>query len=136
MIKGELPISLCVQMKVVTASQEMVPGIHAMRRFSACPVHLRYSDGGVYGNHDPFGNLVLNKEDIPDIAVITFDPNVPISLSVDQLRRNTNAAPCSPHRALEYVAGTEFLSARLYTNGSTFEGECRIALDNQKPAPF
>src|SRR5229473_1989862 len=84
------------------------PGIEAFWRFAHGPLQLgignRWGDGDCYR----FGNLVLYREDIGEIAVVALGPDVVASLGFDQLGGHTDPIAGLTHAAFEHIAHSEF----------------------------
>ena len=83
-----------------------------------------------------FGNLVLDCEDVVEIAVIALGPQMIASRSVDKLSRNPKAVAALSDRAFEHVADAKLASHLLHINCTPFVGEARIPCDNEKPVEF
>ena len=57
---------------------------------------------------DRFGDLVLQREDIAQVAVVTFGPDVIVARRDDQLRGDPHTTPCFSHAPFQHVAHVEF----------------------------
>ncbi len=55
------------------------------------------------------GNFVLDGEDVDEIPVVGFGPEVCVAVGGDELRRDANRVSGPAHRALEYVRDAELL---------------------------
>jgi hypothetical protein len=53
-------------------------------------------------------NLILNRKDILEPAVVVLCPPVSTGHGVDQLRGDARTIVASPHAALEHVANAQF----------------------------
>src|SRR6266576_1565376 len=112
------------------------PCVEAFWRFAPtadvlCRIKL-WLDRGDY----TFGNLVLDCEDVVEIAVVALGPKMIASRSIDKLSRNPKAVAALSDRAFEHVADAKLASHLLHIDCAPFVGEARIPCDNEKPVKF
>src|SRR6516162_3023976 len=55
---------------------------------------------------------------------------------IDKLAADAHPLPGPAHAALENIADTKLAADLLWVDGFSFIGECGIAGDDEKPAPF
>src|SRR5204863_5503717 len=70
-----------------------------------------------------FGNLVLDREDVVEIAVIALGPQMIASRSLDKLSRNPKAVAALSDRAFEHVADAKLAAHLLHIDCAPFIGE-------------
>ena len=87
------------------------------------------------GNHF-LGNLVLQRENIAEFAIIAIGPDVIACGSIDQLRSDPYAVAVLAHAALQHIAHAQFAGHALHVNRFSLVGERRIASDDKKPVEF
>jgi hypothetical protein len=74
-------------------------------------------------SHDGFGDFVLYREDVGEVAVVTLCPNVAAGGDVVELRRDAHTIATLAHAAFEHVTDAKLLSNLLHMNGFTFVDE-------------
>jgi hypothetical protein len=67
------------------------PGIKAFGRSAHRALSLSLGNGRSDGDRYRLGDLVLDREDIGEIAVVTLGPNVVAGFGLDQLRGDADA---------------------------------------------
>ena len=73
--------------------------------------------------YDAAGDLVLQREDVLDAAIVAIRPPVITGSAVDQLSGNTQAAARLPHAAFEQIADVQLARHLLQMEGPAFESE-------------
>src|SRR5216683_164111 len=73
------------------------------------------------------GDLVLQREDVVDRAIVAFGPDVPAALGLDQLAGDADAAHRPAHAAVEHIAHPEFATDLADVRGFPFVSRARIA---------
>src|SRR5262249_29829356 len=91
-------------------------------------------DTALQRRNDRSSYLVLNSEDILNVAVIALRPEVALGDGIDQLRRDADAAACLAHTPLHNVAHTQRFSHSRDVDGGPAEVEGRIAGDDAEGA--
>ena len=79
-----------VRVEMELSSDREVPGIDRTR---ALPARCRFSERRAEMRDDRFDELVLNLEDVAEVAVVALGPDVMAGLCVDQPGGDTDAAP-------------------------------------------
>jgi hypothetical protein len=91
---------------------------------------------GLYGGGDPRGDLVLQVEDVGQIAVVALGPEIGPVHRVEELAGDAHAPARLAHAALQHVANTQLRADLRQVDGLPLVGEGGIAGDDQKPPPF
>ena len=89
------------------------------------PLRLRYR--GFYGGRNCLGDLVLNSENIDQIAVVSFSPQMVAGNDLDELGRDANAVPRTTHTAFQHIANAEFMCDPLHVNCTALVGKAGVA---------
>src|SRR6202021_1207551 len=89
---------------------------------------------GLNRGHNFLGDLVLERKNVGQIAIIAVGPEVLAGRAVDQLGGDTHAASTLANAPLENVAPPEFAPDLAYVDSLAFVDERRIARDHEKPA--
>src|SRR6516165_5569998 len=107
------------------------PGVETPRRFAQGALLLGFGDRR--GNRDGyrFGNLVLYREDVGEVAVVALGPDVFSTLGVDELRGDPNAIAGFTQAAFEDIADAKLVPDLLHINRAAFVGEGRVAGDHE-----
>ena len=84
------------------------------------------------GVDDAAGDLVLEREDIVQAAVVAIGPEMPAAAAVDQLDGDAHAVPGLAYAALEDVADTERVRRLAHFDGLALVGEDRAARDDEQ----
>src|SRR5207249_11784425 len=83
-------------------------------------------DAARKSGNDRAGDLVLDGEDILQLAVVAFGPDVPISLRIDQLHGDTDAITDLAHAAFEDILDAELACDLLHLYGFALVHEGRV----------
>jgi hypothetical protein len=86
------------------------------------------------GGDDPLGDVVLDREDVAQLAVVAFGPDMLAGLRVDELARDPEPLPGRPDAALEHVAHPEIARDLADIHGPALVDEGRVARDHEEPA--
>jgi len=81
---------------------------------------------------DFHGDLVLQSEDVLQVAIVAISPNVFAGQSVDQLGRNAHPVAVSPHTAFEHVLNPQFFAHLLDLDRLAFVSERGVAGDHEE----
>ena len=73
--------------------------------------------------HDCLGHLILDGEDVLQLAVVPLRPDVLVFDGVDQLRGDPDARAGPAHRSLDHIAHAELLADLFQVHGIGTEGE-------------
>ena len=111
------------QIPGIQAARRLAPGAKIFRR-----IELRFDRG-----HDRFSDLVLDCEDIGEIAVVALLPDVAAGRDIVELRRDADAVAALAHAAFEYISHTKLLGDLLHMHGLALVRKRRVAGDDEKP---
>src|SRR4051794_1077100 len=73
------------------------------------------------------GNLVLDGENVSEIAVVALGPDMVTGFSLDQLGGDTDAVAGFAHTAFEHITHPQLAPDLLYINGAALVGEGAVA---------
>jgi hypothetical protein len=110
------------------------PGIDAVRLLIRRPEPFLCIEVRLHRGDNPFGDVILNVEDILHLTVVLFGPDVLPGLSVDQLASNTNTLASRADTALEHVPNPKVLGDLPDVHCLTFVNKGRIPRDDEEPA--
>src|SRR4051812_15578081 len=110
-----------------------IPCVHVIRGFAIGAKVLRGIELRLNRSDDGLSNLVLNREHIDKVPVVSLRPNLGASGGVAELRRNAYTVAVLAHATLDHIADAQFLSDLLHVDGSAFEYERRVARDHEEP---
>ena len=83
-------------------------------------------------SHDPVRNLVLQRENILERAVVALGPDMRVRFRVDQLRIDPDLVSGAAHAALEHVANAELLGNPGNIYRRVFIGKNRVARNDEQ----
>ena len=66
---------------------------------------------------DSFGDLVLNREHVGEIAVVAFRPDVAAGRDIVELGRDAHAVAALAHAAFDDIADAKFFGDLLHVDG-------------------
>jgi hypothetical protein len=84
------------------------------------------------GIDDAVGDLVLEREDVVQAAVVAIGPEMPAAAAVDQLDGDAHAVPGLAHAALEDMADAERARRLTHFDRLALVGEDRVARDHEQ----
>ncbi len=108
------------------------PGVEVARRLAHRPLPLGIRNDRSNRDRHRFGDLVLQREDVGEIAVVPVGPDVVASLGFDQLGGDANAIGGPSHAAFEHVAHAEFAPDLLQIDCAALVGEGGVARDDEQ----
>jgi len=82
---------------------------------------------------DFLGDVVLQLEDIGELAIVMLGPVVGAAHRVDKFGRDPQAIARLSHASFQDVAYAEFASDLLYVDGPPLVNEARMTRDDQEP---
>ena len=109
----------------------MGPSVEICRRPAHRTLALRI--GYCRGNSDRrrFGDFVLHRKDVGEIAIVTLGPDMLAALGLNTLRGDANAIAGFAQAAFEHIAHTKFAADLLHVDRTALVGEGRIARDDE-----
>ena len=88
--------------------QHALIGRHVVRRLALRTVVRGGLDATGQRRDNRAGHLVLDGENVLELAVVAFGPNVPVGFCVDQLHGDADAIARLSHASLEDVFDRKF----------------------------
>lgn len=88
---------------------------------------------GLNRGNDVSCDFVLKVEDIGQLAVIAFRPDVPAGGAVDQQRRHSDPVAGFTDTAFQHVPHTQLVGHPLHINVLAFVGKGRVPGDDEEP---
>jgi len=77
-----------------------VPGVQILRRFALRALTLDRTEFRLDSRCDGAGDLVLHREDVREVPVVAFGPDLISGRAIDQLGRDACAIACPAEAAL------------------------------------
>ena len=111
-----------------------VPGIHAVGRLAPGAKTFRGVKLRLDGGDDCFGDLVLHREHVGEVAVVALRPDVAAGGDVVELGGDAHALARLAQAALEEVAHAELLGDLPEMDGPALVDEGGVAGDHEEPA--
>ena len=105
------------------SSGDESPGVDAVGRLRGRPKALLDVEVRLDRRDDALGDLVLDRKEVAQLAVVAIGPDVLADLGVDELRRHPHAPAGDAHAALEDVADAELLGDLAHVCRLAFVGE-------------
>ena len=121
-------------MKGGHAAQKIIVGVEALGRLALGPFDLGLLQLGRDGAHHARGHLILQIEDVRQLAVETVRPEMRARRSIDELPGDAHPVARLAHAAFEHVAHAELAPDLLHVHRPALVGEARIARDDEQPA--
>src|SRR3546814_91988 len=109
------------------------PGVDAVRLLAGGAQALLGVEVGLHRGHDVLGDVVLDGENVLQLAVVLLGPDVLAGLGVDELNGDAQVPARRPHAALEDVAHAEIAGDLPDVHGLALVDETRIAGDHEEP---
>jgi hypothetical protein len=101
-LRGAVSASSCARIRLHAPQASRLPGGLRNAQCSSAS-----ANGRGYGYRYRFGDLVLRREDVGEIAIVTLGPVVVAGLRLDQLRGHPDAVAGLAQAAFEHIAHTE-----------------------------
>src|SRR5262249_5940952 len=111
-----------------------LPGVEAVGRLALAANLLGRVQFRLDRRDHPLGDLVLGRENVGQVTVVTLGPDVIADLGLDQLRGDADTVAGSPHAALKHITNPELAPDLLHIDCPAFVGEGRIPGDDEEPA--
>src|SRR5215472_9860854 len=100
-----------------------LPCIEALGRLTLAADILGRVKLGLDRRHDPLGNLVLHREDVAEVAVVAFGPDVIARLGLDQLGSYAQPIAALPDTAFEDITHAELAADLLHIDRAALVGK-------------
>ena len=121
-------------MEVPLAAEHEIPGIHPLGGLAPRPQRLRAHHAGLDRPDHPPDDLVLQREQILELAIVAVGPEMMAGVRLDQLGRDAHPVARAPRAALDHVADAELAPDLLDRYRPPLVGEARVAGDDEEPA--
>src|SRR5258706_1153361 len=140
-VEREGAVEQALRLRVILPHRAMVQHLggqhalisrHVVGRLALRTVVRGCLDAAGQRRDDRAGHLVLDGEDILELAVIAFGPNVPVGFRIDQLHGDADSITHLPHAPLEDVIDAEFARDLLHFYRLTLVYEGRVTRDNEQ----
>jgi len=115
-------------------AHQQVPRVEARGRLAMAAEILRRMDLRLDCRGDRVGDLVLHGEDVDELAVVAFGPEMAAGGGVVELRGDAHAVVGLADAALDDVADPELLGDLPDMDRAPLVGEGRVAGDHHEPA--
>ena len=115
-------------------AHHQVPGVKVLRRFAAAAKIFRRVKLRLNRGNDGLGDLVLYREHIGQLAVVTLRPEMAAGGDVVELHGDPHPAAILAHAALDDIADTEVFGDLFQVYGFALVGERGVARDHEEPA--
>src|SRR5262245_23367983 len=106
------------------------PGVEAFGGLTAGAFAFGAAELRLDRRGDGLGQLVLEREDIREAAVIALGPDMAAGGGVDELRRDTEPIAAFPHAAFQYIAHAELAADLPDIPRAALVGKARMARDD------
>ena len=110
-------------------------GILAVLRPLGDALALEFEEFRLDRAGDRADDLVLQFEQIGQVAIVPLGHDVVVGVGPDQLRRDPHPMPRFAHAAFEHIAHAQLLADLLDVDGLALVGEGRVAGDHREGAP-
>jgi len=120
--------------KVPHRAHAAVEGIEVSDLFAKGTFALQRQHLGLDSTNDTLGDLVLNSEDVGEIAVVALRPEVVPRLCVDKLPSHPDPLAGFSDASLKNVAHTKLARDLLNIDGTALVHEGGITSDDEEPA--
>ena len=111
---------------------EALPGIHAFGRPAPGALALDAAELGFERGDDRRHDLVLHGEDVLEIAVVAFGPEMVAGCGLDQLRGDAHPRAGLAHAALQDVGHAQTDAHILHVDRLALERERGVAGDDKE----
>src|SRR6516162_1291178 len=135
-IKGCDAVGTGALVHVPEAALTIIPGAHVLGPFGDYALALGTGQRRLDRGGDTRGDIVLHREYVGQIPVVTLGPEMGTGGCIDKLAADAHPLSGPAQATLEDIADTKVAADLLWVDGFSFIGECRIAGDDKKPAPF
>jgi hypothetical protein len=115
---------------------DQIPDGQLAGQSSSRPAAFGFAKFGLDGPGDALGDLILNREDLGQFAIVVFGPDLGSRDRIDEQRRDADAVGRAPHAPLQDVAHAEVPRDLLDVDGAPLEGKAGVAGDDEEPSKF
>ena len=116
------------------SGEHVFVGRHVLGRLALGALVRRRLDPAAQRRHDGRGHLVLDGEDVLELAVVALGPDMRLGLAVDQLHGDAHAVGGLAHASLDHVVDAEFLGDAARRHRLALVHEDGVARDDEEVA--
>src|SRR6516164_3101164 len=114
--------------------QDQIIGVEPVRPFALDTLDLRESQARLDRADNGQRELVLKRENIVELTVVTLGPNVRSDCGVDELPGYAHAIASLAHAAFEHITHAQLAADLLHVDCLALVGECCVARDDEEPS--
>ena len=114
-------------------ADDKVPGVDVLGRLAANPRRFRHQDLREDRPDHVVGDVVLQFENVGQLAIIAFRPQMGAARGVDQLTGHPNGVGGLAHAAFENVADPELSGHIAHVDRLALVGKGGVARDHEEP---
>jgi hypothetical protein len=114
-------------------ASDTAPGIQALRGPPLKAQVLRGKDLRFDRGNDHRGDLVLDREDVGNGAIVTLGPDMRAGRGIDELARNAQAIAGLANASFQNILHAKVSGDLADVGGLSLVGEARIAGDHEEP---
>src|SRR5215510_2405082 len=133
---GCLAIAAGAPVRMPEPALTVIPRAHVLRPLRDDALAFGARQRRLDSGGDARSDVVLHREDIGQVAVVSLSPEMGAGGNIDKLAADAHALPGSAHATFEDIADAKVAANLLEIDRFSFVGECGIAGDDEKPAPF
>ena len=116
------------------AGEHVFVGRHVLGPLALGALVRRRLDAAAQRRDDRRRHLVLDRENVLELAVVALGPDMRLGLAVDQLHGDAHAVAGLAHASLDHVVDAEFARDVLRLHRLALVGEDGVARDDQEVA--
>jgi hypothetical protein len=118
------------------AARVVVPNVHAFAAPARRAVAFDLQQLGFDRADHALGDLVLYSEDIGEVAVVAFAPDMRAVRRLDELGCDAHPVSSLAHAAFKHITDAKLAAQRLDVDRPALVDETRVAGDHEEPAPL
>jgi hypothetical protein len=118
----------------IEGTNHQAPGIDALGGLALGTEPFDGIEMRFHSGHDALRDVVLDREDVLQLPIVSLGPDVVAGFRVDQLARDANAPARGPDAAFQHVAHAQGARDLAYVDCRTPVNEGRVAGDDEQPA--
>src|SRR6185436_3556457 len=120
-------------LSVGQSAQIQVIGVQVFRALTLGTLDLRLAEAWLYSRHDAEGDLILEREDVAERAIVSLGPDMGTGRRLDELASDADAVASLAQAAFEHVPDAEFAADLLHVDRASFIGKAGIAGYHKQP---
>ena len=119
--------------EVRQCAHDQIPGIEAVWRLPASPCGLGRQDLRLDRPNDAVGDVVLQLENIEQLAIVSLRPQMGPLRGVDQLAGDPDRVGRLAHAAFQHISDAQLARDLANIDRLALVGECGISRDDEEP---